>query len=100
MKLGERWHTDPRLEQIFHRFHLVVEIALVAALIWFVLVASEPCKTAEYGVSKPALFVLNRAVNSDFEIISKGRLGEAMATKRKGGSKKAGSHGESLVRRP
>jgi membrane protein DedA with SNARE-associated domain len=36
MKLGERWHTDPRLKQIFHRYHLVVEIALVAALIWFV----------------------------------------------------------------
>ncbi len=35
MKLGEKWHTDPRLEQIFHRYHLVVEIALVAALGWF-----------------------------------------------------------------
>ena len=31
MKLGERWHTDPRFETGFHRFHLVVEIALVAA---------------------------------------------------------------------
>ncbi len=36
MKLGERWHTDPRFEQAFHRFHLVVEIALVAAIVWFV----------------------------------------------------------------
>ena len=36
MKLGERWHTDPRLEQIFHRFHLAVEIAILAAVIWFV----------------------------------------------------------------
>jgi membrane protein DedA with SNARE-associated domain len=36
MKLGEKWHTDPRLEQVFHRFHLVVEIALVAAIVWFV----------------------------------------------------------------
>jgi membrane protein DedA with SNARE-associated domain len=36
MKLGERWHTDPRLEQWFHRFHLVVELALLAALAWFV----------------------------------------------------------------
>lgn len=36
MKLGEKWHTDPRLEQAFHRFHLVVEIALVAAFLWFV----------------------------------------------------------------
>ena len=27
MKLGESWHTDPRFEQWFHRFHLVVELA-------------------------------------------------------------------------
>ena len=36
MKLGERWHTDPRLEQVFHRFHLVVEIALLIGIVWFV----------------------------------------------------------------
>ena len=36
MKLGEKWHTDPRFEQAFHRFHLVVELALVAGMIWFV----------------------------------------------------------------
>src|ERR1035438_864331 len=36
MKLGERWHTDPRFEQAFHRFRLSVEIALVAAIVWFV----------------------------------------------------------------
>jgi membrane protein DedA with SNARE-associated domain len=36
MKLGQRWHTDPRLEEWFHRFHLVVELALLAALVWFV----------------------------------------------------------------
>jgi membrane protein DedA with SNARE-associated domain len=35
-KLGEKWNTDPRFEQWFHRFHLVVELALVAALVWFV----------------------------------------------------------------
>lgn len=35
MKLGERWHTDPRLEQWFHRFHLVVELGLLAVFIWF-----------------------------------------------------------------
>jgi len=35
MKLGERWHTDPRLEQWFHRFHLVVEVGLLAILVWF-----------------------------------------------------------------
>jgi len=36
MKLGQKWHTDPRFEQAFHRFHLVVEIALLAAIVWFV----------------------------------------------------------------
>lgn len=36
MKLGEKWHADPRFEQAFHRFHLGVEIALVAAILWFV----------------------------------------------------------------
>jgi len=36
MKLGEKWRTDPRFEQAFHRFHLAVELALLAALVWFV----------------------------------------------------------------
>ncbi|MGA7887098.1 MAG: DedA family protein [Acidobacteriaceae bacterium] len=36
MKLGEKWHTDPRLQQAFHRFHLAVEIAILAAFVWFV----------------------------------------------------------------
>jgi len=36
MKLGEKWHTDPRFEEVFHRFHLAVEIALVAGFVWFV----------------------------------------------------------------
>lgn len=36
MKLGQKWHTDPRLEQAFHRFHLAVEIAIIVALVWFV----------------------------------------------------------------
>lgn len=36
MKLGEKWHTDPRFEQAFHRFHLAVEVTLVAAIVWFV----------------------------------------------------------------
>jgi membrane protein DedA with SNARE-associated domain len=35
MKLGERWHTDPRIEQWFHRFHLVVELGLLAVFAWF-----------------------------------------------------------------
>ena len=36
MKLGEKWDSDPRFEQAFHRFHLAVEIVLIAALVWFV----------------------------------------------------------------
>jgi membrane protein DedA with SNARE-associated domain len=34
--LGEKWHTDPRFQEWFHRFHLVVELALVAGVAWFV----------------------------------------------------------------
>lgn len=36
MKLGQKWDTDPRFEQAFQRFHLVVEVAIVAGIIWFV----------------------------------------------------------------
>jgi membrane protein DedA with SNARE-associated domain len=36
MKLGEAWHTDPRFHEWFHRFHLVVEIALLLGVVWFV----------------------------------------------------------------
>lgn len=36
MKLGQAWNTDPRIQEFFHRFHLAVELALLAALIWFV----------------------------------------------------------------
>ncbi len=36
MKLGEKWHTDPRFEEAFHRFHLGVEVVLLAGVIWFV----------------------------------------------------------------
>jgi membrane protein DedA with SNARE-associated domain len=35
MKLGESWNTDPRLQEAFHRFHLVVELAIVALFVWF-----------------------------------------------------------------
>ena len=36
MKLGATWNTDPRFKEIFHRFHLAVELVLVAGIIWFV----------------------------------------------------------------
>lgn len=36
MKLGEKWHTDPRFEEAFRRFHLGVEVLLLAGVAWFV----------------------------------------------------------------
>jgi len=35
MKLGQAWHTDPRLEEAFHRFHVAIELIVVAAFLWF-----------------------------------------------------------------
>lgn len=35
-RLGQAWDTDPRFHEWFHRFHLVVEIALLAGVLWFV----------------------------------------------------------------
>ena len=37
MKLGATWNTDPRFKEVFHRFHLVVEVAIIAACLWFVV---------------------------------------------------------------
>ena len=36
MRLGETWHTDPRLAEVFHRFHLGVEAVVLLLLVWFV----------------------------------------------------------------
>lgn len=36
MKLGDKWQTDPRFKEIFHRFHLGVEGVLVLGIIIFV----------------------------------------------------------------
>ncbi|MGD0546390.1 MAG: DedA family protein [Terracidiphilus sp.] len=36
MKLGQAWHTDPRFHAAFHRFHLGVELVLLAGIVWFV----------------------------------------------------------------
>ena len=36
MKLGEQWDKDPRLKAAFHRFDLVIGLAIVAAVAWFV----------------------------------------------------------------
>ena len=37
MKLGATWNTNPRFKEIFHRFHLGVEVVIVIAFIWFVV---------------------------------------------------------------
>src|ERR1700691_840413 len=34
MRLGQSWETDPRFKAVFHRFHLGVEVALLAAILW------------------------------------------------------------------
>jgi len=36
MKLGAQWDTNPQFKAVFHRFHLGVEIIIVAAVIWFI----------------------------------------------------------------
>lgn len=36
MKLGDKWQTDPRFKEVFHRFHLGVEAVLVLGIIVFV----------------------------------------------------------------
>lgn len=36
MKLGQAWDTDPRFQAAFHRYHLVMEVLILAALLWFV----------------------------------------------------------------
>jgi membrane protein DedA with SNARE-associated domain len=35
-KLGQAWHTDPRLKALYHRFELAIVVAGVAAVAWFV----------------------------------------------------------------
>jgi membrane protein DedA with SNARE-associated domain len=37
MKLGAQWNTNPRFKEVFHRFHLAVEVVLLAGIIWFVI---------------------------------------------------------------
>ncbi|NYF52309.1 DedA family protein [Tunturiibacter gelidoferens] len=37
MKLGATWNTNPRFKEIFHRFHLAVELVIVVGFIWFVV---------------------------------------------------------------
>src|ERR1700679_528713 len=34
MKLGDKWRTDPRFKAFFDRFHIGVEVVLLAAVVW------------------------------------------------------------------
>jgi membrane protein DedA with SNARE-associated domain len=52
MKLGEAWHSDPRFYQAFHRFHPVIEIALLAGILWFVWSHLKRGRQAEAAVEK------------------------------------------------
>jgi membrane protein DedA with SNARE-associated domain len=36
MKLGEKWDSDPRLKQWFHRFDVLIGGLLLAGVIWFI----------------------------------------------------------------
>jgi len=36
MKLGQAWETNPAFKTAFHRFHTVVIVLLLAAIVWFV----------------------------------------------------------------
>ncbi len=37
LRLGASWNSNPRFQAVFHRFHLAVEVVIVAAFIWFVI---------------------------------------------------------------
>jgi len=37
MKLGDKFRTDPRFADVFHRFHLAVEAVIVVAFVYFVI---------------------------------------------------------------
>jgi membrane protein DedA with SNARE-associated domain len=34
-KLGEAWHTDPRVKALYQRFEILIVVALVAGVAWF-----------------------------------------------------------------
>ena len=37
MRLGASWNTNPRFQEIFHRFHLGVELIIVLGFVWYLL---------------------------------------------------------------
>jgi membrane protein DedA with SNARE-associated domain len=37
MKLGDSFNTNPEFKAVFHRFHLAVELVIVAGFVWYVV---------------------------------------------------------------
>jgi uncharacterized membrane protein YiaA len=37
MRLGASFNTNPEFQSVFHRFHLVVEVLLVAGFAWYLV---------------------------------------------------------------
>jgi membrane protein DedA with SNARE-associated domain len=37
MRLGDKFRTDPRFKSLFDRFHVAVEVVIVAAFVYFVV---------------------------------------------------------------
>jgi membrane protein DedA with SNARE-associated domain len=37
MKLGASFNSNPQFQAVFHRFHLVVEVVIVAGFVWYVV---------------------------------------------------------------
>jgi membrane protein DedA with SNARE-associated domain len=35
MKLGEAWNSDPRMKAIYKSLEVVIAVAIVAAVLWF-----------------------------------------------------------------
>ncbi len=50
-KLGEKWHTDPRLKAAFHRFDLAIGILLAVGIVWFAWVKLREAR--RYRAEKP-----------------------------------------------
>jgi membrane protein DedA with SNARE-associated domain len=36
MKLGAKFQTDPSFQEVFHRFHVAVELVILVGIVWFV----------------------------------------------------------------
>ena len=53
-KLGNRWNSDPALKALYHRFELVIVVAGVLAVAWFVWHKVREARRAHVPVIPPA----------------------------------------------